>query len=142
MAQIGALGLTNRVRLWGVRRDVATFYAAAEAFVLTSWGWEGLPITVVEAQAAALPVVVTDAGGAKEAFRPGRSGFLVPKSDPEALARALLTLLRDPSRRAEMGGAGRTFATQHFALARTVKQIVSLYNRGLGLDIDKKLSIQ
>lgn len=120
-------GLQEQVKMWGVRRDVTTFYAAADTFVLTSWGWEGLPITVIEAQAAGIPVVVTDAGGSKEACLPNRSSFLVPRSDPQALAEALQTLINNPTQRNAMGLAGRIFVKQAFKIDRMINQILSIY---------------
>lgn len=119
--------LTGRVKLWGFRRDVITFYAAADIFVLTSWGWEGLPLTLIEAQAAGIPVVASDAGGAREAFSPNKTGFLVPRSDPEALALGLLNLVTDSDRRHRMGLAGRKFVTAQFKLERMVKQTAEIY---------------
>ncbi len=59
---VGELGLEGRVHVWGAVHDVRLYFAAADAFVLTSWGWEGCPVTAIEAQAAGLPVVVSDAG--------------------------------------------------------------------------------
>ena len=67
-ALVEELALAGSVTLWGFRSDVVRFYAAADVFVLASWGWEGLPISVIEAQATGVPVVVTDAGGSAEAI--------------------------------------------------------------------------
>ncbi len=125
--QVRQLGLSGHVRIWGFRRDVASFCAAADALVLTSWGWEGLPVSVVEAQAAGLPVVVTDAGGAGEAIDPEVSGILVPRCDAGALASALLRLARDPDLAAQMGANGRRHARESFGSAQTAGRMEGLY---------------
>ena len=126
-AMIHAAGLESQVRLWGVRRDVASFYAATDACVLTSWGWEGLPLSVIEAQAAARPVVVTDAGGSRESIEPGESGILVPRRDPAALSEALLSLAGDPGRGAAMGERGRDRARGRFGVETMVTRMEALY---------------
>lgn len=126
-AMVRAAGLESRIRLWGFRRDVASFYAAADAYVLTSWGWEGLPLSVIEAQAAARPVVVTDAGGSRESIEPGLSGILVPRRDPAALSEALLNLVADPGRAAAMGERGRDRARERFDVKTMVTHVEALY---------------
>jgi glycosyltransferase involved in cell wall biosynthesis len=130
-AGIRAAGLESRVRLWGFRRDVNSFYAATDACVLTSWGWEGLPLSVIEAQAAARPVVVTDAGGSRESIEPGETGILVPRRDPTALAEALSRLVADPVGAREMGSRGRQRARGCFGIDKMVTRVEALYT-GLG----------
>jgi len=124
---VETLNLQNRVKLWGFRRDVINFYAAADMAILTSVGGDGLPITIIEGQAAALPIVASDAGGAKEAFQPDTTGLLVPRFSPEALSQAFLALATNPNRRHQMGQQGRKFATSQFALARMVDQTLEIY---------------
>lgn len=126
-AGIRDAGLQARVRLWGMRRDVAEFYAATDACVLTSWGWEGLPISVIEAQAAARPVIVTDAGGSREGIAPGETGLLVPRRDPAALGAALCRLAADPGLAQAMGARGRERARRRFAAATMVRCVEGLY---------------
>lgn len=130
-AEINALALQNQVKLWGFQRNVVDFYAAADAFVLTSWGWEGLPISVIEAQASGVPVVVTDAGGSRETFQPDQSGILVPRSDSAALAQAFLSLASNCELRHQMGHQGRIFALTNFKLERMVEQISAIYHNTL-----------
>ena len=126
-ALVRELRLEEAVTLWGFRRDVARFYAAADYFVLTGWGWEGLPLSVIEAQASGLPVAVTDAGGAREAFDPGNTGLLVPCRAAGALREALLRLAADPVLRSAMGSEGRRFATARFQPEPMAKRIESIY---------------
>jgi glycosyltransferase involved in cell wall biosynthesis len=126
-ARIRAAGLESRIRLWGFRRDVTSFYAATDACVLTSWGWEGLPLSVIEAQAAARPVVVTDAGGSRESIEPETTGILVPTRDPTALAEALARLAADPAAARQMGWRGRQRARKRFGIEKMVTRLESLY---------------
>lgn len=120
-------GLQGHARVWGFRKDVARFYAAADLVTLTSWGWEGLPISIIEAQSAGLPVIVTDAGGSGEAIEPGMSGLLIPRRDPAALADALTRLATAPEAAAEMGRYGRERAASMFGLDTMVTSIEKLY---------------
>ena len=120
-------GQQDRVRLWGLRRDVDVFYSAADVCVLLSWGWEGLPISVIEAQAAAKPVVVTDAGGSAEAIEPSETGLLVPRCDVAATAAALSTLIDNPERARRMGAAGRRRCEEEFTLERMITRFEELY---------------
>ncbi|WP_203568223.1 glycosyltransferase [Aestuariimicrobium ganziense] len=99
------LGLAESFRFLGFRRDVAELMAAADVFVLGS-AHEGLPVAIMEAFAAGLPVVATRVGGVPQQVRHEREGLLVPAGDPEALASALVRLTRDrPVRAALAAGA-------------------------------------
>jgi len=127
-AMVAELGLGERVALRGRCERVEPFYAAADAFVLTSWGWEGLPTGVIEAQAAGLPVVVTDAGGAREAFRPGETGLLAPRRDVRALAEALGRLAAEPELGSRLGRAGREHALACFDARRMAEETARIYD--------------
>ena len=100
------LGLADRFTLLGFRRDVHDLMAAADVFTLGS-AHEGLPVAVMEAFAAGLPVVATAVGGVPQQVVDGEHGLLVPPGSPEALAAALVTVSRDDSLRARMGAAAR-----------------------------------
>lgn len=114
--------LAGRLHLVGFRDDVARWLAAADVYCLPSWR-EGLPVSLLEAMAMALPVVTTNVRGCREVAVAGRTALIVPPRDPQALARALATLLDDPVRAARFGAAGRERVLQFFArerqLART-----------------------
>jgi len=129
-ALIAQLGLEDRVRLEGERRDVPTLLAEADAFVLSSRS-EGLPVSVLEAMAAGLPVVATAVGGVGEAVVDGETGLLVRPADPEALAAALATIVADPALRRRLGAAGRARAEARFDLEGWRSAHVALYLREL-----------
>jgi glycosyltransferase involved in cell wall biosynthesis len=103
------LGLGDRFILTGYRSDVPDLLAASDIFTLGS-AFEGLPVSIMEAMAAGLPVVATAVGGVPEAVvtgQPGETGLLIAPHDDRALADALLELSRDPERRARMATAAR-----------------------------------
>lgn len=92
--------------------QVLELLSAADVFVMPSvrdpkGNVDGLPIVVLEAMAAGLPVVASDVSGIPMAVEPGETGLLVPEKDPEALADAVLELLEDPERARRLGQAGR-----------------------------------
>jgi glycosyltransferase involved in cell wall biosynthesis len=124
-------GLAGRVQLLGARTDVPTLLRAADVFVLSSRS-EGLPLAIIEAMTAGLPVVATGVGGVPEAVVHGETGLLVPPGDPTALASALDRLLRDAGLRRRMGEAGRQRALAHFTEARMLEETAALYVRALG----------
>jgi glycosyltransferase involved in cell wall biosynthesis len=100
------LAAGSGVELLGVREDVGELMAAADAVALTSEA-EALPMSVLEAMAAARPVIATDIGGTAEAVVQGETGLLVRPGDADAAAGALLELASDRERARRMGEAGR-----------------------------------
>lgn len=126
--QIRQLGLDNAAHITGFRYDVPALMKLAAVYVLTSFSWEGYPISTLEAQAAGVPVVVTDAGGSKEAVSDGKTGLVVPKRRPNLLADALLLLLQKPDLRQQMGQAGQQRAASKFAREQMIKKMTGLYD--------------
>ncbi|WP_243092671.1 glycosyltransferase family 4 protein [Thermus hydrothermalis] len=120
------LGLEQRVRFLGKRLDVDRILADAQVFVLAS-NWEGLPLSVLEAMRAGLPVVASDVGGVREAVLEGRTGFLVPRGDVTLLRERLALLLQDPSLRVALGREGRKRYEAHFTLERMLRQVWAAY---------------
>jgi glycosyltransferase involved in cell wall biosynthesis len=107
-AEARALGLgADRLRFLGARTDVPDLLRAADVFVLSS-RTEGLPLAVLEAMAASLPIVSTAVGGVPEVVAHGEHGLLVAPGSPAALAGALESLAYDPERRLDLGA--RAFA--------------------------------
>ncbi len=121
------LGISDRVVFLGLRRDIPSLLDAADGFVLSS-AWEGLPNIVMEAMAAAKPVVATCVGGVPELVQEGVNGYIVPPGDSEALATAMVKMmaLSDAERRA-MGEAGRAYIEANYSLEHVVDQWEALY---------------
>jgi glycosyltransferase involved in cell wall biosynthesis len=116
------------VELLGERHDVPALLAQSHVFVLSSRS-EGMPISVLEAMAAGLPVVASSVGGIPEQVVDGETGLLVPPDNPAALACALQCLLDEPELRARMGAAGRRRAVELFDVARFRRDHLALYER-------------
>jgi glycosyltransferase involved in cell wall biosynthesis len=125
-SEVRRLGLESVVRLAGERNDVEELLAAADLFVLSSRS-EGLPLSILEAMAAGLPVVASSVGGVPELVVEGETGLLVPPGDPHALAAAIERLLDDSALRRRLGAAGRTRVSEHFDLASARRAHLDLY---------------
>ena len=126
-ALVRELGLEGVVRFLGVRRDVPELMSAADGYLLSS-AWEGMPIVLLEAAAAGLPIVATRVGGNHEVVRDGETGFLVPPTDHEQLGQAMLKLagLAEPQRRT-MGARGAQHIQMNYGLGRVVDRWEALY---------------
>ena len=124
--EIRRLGAEGTVDLAGERDDVADVLAAADVFVLPTLS-EGLPMSVLEAMAAGLPVVAAAVGGVPELVDDGETGLLVPPGRPDALAAALGRLAADPALRRRLGAAGRRRAEAHFDIEACRRAHVELY---------------
>ncbi len=122
------LGVTDRVRILGYVRDMGSWYAAFDTFLLTSAN-EGAPVVAIEALAAGVPVVATAAGGTGTVVDNGETGFLTPVGAVESLAAHLRDLRDDPALRARMGSEGATRMRSRFSLERMVDDVERLYRR-------------
>jgi glycosyltransferase involved in cell wall biosynthesis len=135
------LGIADHFRLFGFRRDVPDLMRAIDVMCLPSRR-EPFGLVYVEAALAEKPVIGCDAGGAPEIIRHGETGLLVaaPKgrlaeqsaSNIEDLAEAILTLLDDRNRAAEMGRRGRQAALDRFSWAQYLARLTELYGHILG----------
>ena len=125
--QARQLGIASQVTFLGVRDDIAALLAAADGFVLSS-AWEGMPNVVMEALAAARPVVATQVGGVSELVETGKSGSLVPARDPGALAQAMRHLMTlSIEQRQLMGLSGRSHVVAHYSLGAMTDRWMALY---------------
>ena len=115
----------------GFRDDIPRVMAACEMIVSPSIKLESLAGVLREALAMKRPVVATDLPGNNELVIPDRTGLLVPPSDPEALARAVIALLQDPARSAAMAAAGRRLVEEQFSLTARVALVEKLYYQAL-----------
>lgn len=127
-AQAAALGIADRVLFSGLCKDVPQRLSAAHLFVLVS-EWEGLPLSILEAMRAGLPVLASDVGGVSEAVQDGLTGCLVPRGDKEALVRGLRDLLSDSAKRVRMGRAGRSTFEQEFTFELMKGRTLAVYER-------------
>jgi glycosyltransferase involved in cell wall biosynthesis len=122
LSQIGELGLGKRVTLTGTlsETEVYQLLSTADAFVLPSTGLgEAWPVSVMEAMAAGLPVVVTVIGATPEMITPGEDGFLVPQGDEETLLKRIMLLASDVDMRRRIGETARRTAGRRFDVAVT-----------------------
>jgi glycosyltransferase involved in cell wall biosynthesis len=128
--EVERLGLADAVELLGTQPDVDALLAEADVFVLSSAS-EGLPMSVLEAMAAGLPVVASAVGGVPELVQEGDTGLLVPPGDPAALAAALARLVEEPELRERLGAAGRRRAEAEFSLVGFHQAHLAVYRAAL-----------
>jgi glycosyltransferase involved in cell wall biosynthesis len=125
-AEVRGRGLADSVRFTGRRDDVPELLAAADAFALPS-RFEGLPLVVLEAMAAGLPVVATRASGTAEAIEDGVEGRLVEQHDAAAFGEALVEVLLDRGLAARLGSGGRARVREAFSATRMGEQTLAAY---------------
>ena len=122
----GSLGLKDRVYFAGQQNDVRPWLRSMDVYALSS-DWEGLPLAILEAMAMGLPVVATSVGGVPDLVLDGKTGFLVPADDPEALARALINVLRNEKQRSMLGEEGHKRVSTDFSFQTTVSKTEEIY---------------
>jgi glycosyltransferase involved in cell wall biosynthesis len=127
-AEAERLGIADRVMFLGARRDLGDLLAALDVFVMPSL-WEGLPLSLILAMGAALPVVATAVAGMPEVVTPGETGWLVPPADASALSRALGEAFGDGAGAAAIGKAAREWVRPRFGVDEYVNSVVSLYDQ-------------
>jgi glycosyltransferase involved in cell wall biosynthesis len=116
----------DRLRLLGYRSDISELLSASDFFVLPSLA-EGLPLSMLEAMAQALPVVATPVGGIPEVITDGLNGRLVPVNQPETLAKVLAELIRDPALRRSLGSTALRHVQDRFSFERMAQRYEALY---------------
>jgi glycosyltransferase involved in cell wall biosynthesis len=121
------LAVAQGVDCLGHQADVADVLAITDVFVLPSFYMEGMPRALLEAAASGLPIITTDIRGCRDVIEDGVSGILIPPRDPEALATAILGLLRDPVRRSRLGHQARARAVSDFDVSAVASRLLSVY---------------
>ncbi len=129
--QVKELHLEKHVILAGFRADVLSFIRSFDVFVMSSL-FEGLGTSLLDAMALAKPAVASDTGGIPEVVSHGETGLLVPPRDPQELAAAITTLLRNPEERERMGRAGLDRVKRLFSADRMVEKTLEVYRRYAG----------
>lgn len=126
--QAQTAGLADHVDFVGYKNqtEVAEALAETDLFVLPSFA-EGVPVVLMEAMAAARPVVTTQIAGVPELVEHGQSGLLVPPGDADALTRAIAAILADPDRAATMGATGRERVKAAFTVTTEAARLAQLF---------------
>jgi L-malate glycosyltransferase len=120
------LGIGDRARFLGDRKDIAAVLASLDVSVLPSES-ESLSNVIIESMASGIPVVATDVGGNSELIAEDR-GILVPPHNELALVAAVERLLRDPTLRSELGRRAKGFSENHFTMVKMQRQYEELYS--------------
>ena len=126
--QIREHHLDKHVSLTGFRADVISLLKGFDLFVMSSVT-EGLGTSLLDAMAAARPIVATTAGGIPEVVVDGETGLLVPPRDPHRMAEAVIGLLRNPAERERMGRAGLARVRERFSADRMVRETLAAYDQ-------------
>jgi glycosyltransferase involved in cell wall biosynthesis len=125
-------GLTEQVKFVGYKSqaEVRQYLQQTDIFVLPSFA-EGVPVVLMEAMAAGIPVVATQIAGISELVEEGISGYLVPPGDPVSLAQRIEILLGDHQLREQFGASGRLKVEQEFNLHEEVERLYRVMNSAL-----------
>jgi glycosyltransferase involved in cell wall biosynthesis len=129
-AQARDAGLENKVMFCGSRADIPELLACCDLSVLPSEA-EGFPNAILETMSAGLPVVATAVGGSNEIIKDGKHGLLVPPGNPEALAAAILRVIRNPQLARTLARAGQRKIRTCFSFDRLVGELDQLYKEHL-----------
>lgn len=129
--KIESLGLESRIILTGFVEDIPAFLSGLDIYVLSSH-YEGLPLAVLEAMAAGLPIVATAVGGVPEAVVNQVTGILVTPGRPEELARAILQVASDRDLATRMGEESRARVEKCFNAETMAQRTVAAYDEVLG----------
>jgi len=125
---IKKLNLEEKVRLCGFRQDIPEILSVLDLFVLSS-SWEGLGTSLLDAFASKVPVVATNVGGIPEIVKDKVNGILVPPGNPGALARAIISLLKNRGLARQMAEEGFRLVKEKLSVERMVKETRKIYDR-------------
>jgi glycosyltransferase involved in cell wall biosynthesis len=120
------LDIAAQVTFWGQQLDVAPFFSAADAFIMSSKS-EGLPMSLLQAFSLGLPAIVTDVGGMAEVVRLADAGFTVSPTDPEQMASAILRMAGNNAERSRFSANAEATFQSRFALQTMVDAYMDLY---------------
>lgn len=132
------LGMADKIEFLGNCSNVAELLSSTQISALIS-RYEGLPVSILEAMRAGLPVVATDTGGVSEAVRDHWNGLLVGRGDHSALRAAFETLLNNPAMRAEFGKNSRRAYDRNFRVETMIERTFALYEQELAPSAQSEL---
>ncbi|HEY3382159.1 MAG TPA: glycosyltransferase family 4 protein [Vicinamibacterales bacterium] len=124
---IGACDVADVVRLEGFEPDIGSILRSLDAFVLSSFH-EGMPMALLEAMSASVPVVCTAVGGIPEVVTGGENGLLVPSDDDRALAQALMELMANQEMARRLGTRARASISSGFSVEARTRELIALYS--------------
>ncbi len=131
---VASLALTDRVQFIGTRPDMENLFKACDGYVMSSC-FEGLSMALLEASATGLAAVVTDVGGNRDLVRHEETGYVVPKANPQALARAMARVMELPDiDRQELGLAARRHCVENYRFQTVGEEWVRLYRHFIALN--------
>ncbi len=121
------LGSNVRIEMTSWIKEIEIFNAGMDIMCLTSNN-EGTPVSLIEAQAACIPVITTDVGGVKDIILDGETGFIVPKESIQKYTEKLLLLIEDENKRKKMSQNGWSFVEHKFHYTTLVKNMETYYS--------------
>ena len=125
--QAADLGITGNVLFTGFTDDVAPYYGIMDLNLNCSWGTEATSLALAEGMSAGVPAVATTYGGNPCMIEDGKNGLLVPEKDPGAMAAAILSLIDDPERLADLSAAARRVYAEKFTARAMAEQLEAMY---------------
>jgi glycosyltransferase involved in cell wall biosynthesis len=125
-AKAQQLGIQDQVRFLGRRTDVPDLLGIADLFVLPSVS-EGLPVALLEAMSAGVPVIATSLKGVEDVLKETQAGWLVPPANPDALSDALLQLLADVALRQRLGKLGKELVMNEYTVDKMCARYAALF---------------
>lgn len=129
-SRVKELRITDSVRFLAIRSDIPNLLQVADGFVLSSL-WEGLPVALLEAMAAGLPVVATKVEGVEDVIFDSYNGLLIPPADSGALSQAIISLLSNEELRIRLGNAGKALVKEKYTIDRMCEQYEVLFQHSL-----------
>lgn len=118
--------LGNNISLLGLRNDIDELLLQNDVFCLIS-NYEGLPISIIEAMRAGLPVIASNVGGVNELVNDGVNGYLIPKGDKQLLKQRIIEIISEPEKLVHMGQASRNKYEREYSAQQMISGIVDVY---------------
>ena len=136
--RVEQLGISDRVTFLGFRKDIAQILADVQIYTLVSH-WEGLPCTIIEAMRAGLPTVASDVGGVKEIVIDGQTGYVIPRSDVDALRQKLNYLISNEAARISMGIIARQKYEFELTFEQMYERTLKVYREAIATPADNSI---